>query len=95
MTHRRKPKEASTLVTDRRLIERRIKPLIGSAKVSAFIHSDVEQFMHGMAAGKSRARWTGKKRALRVSAAAEGRQAAPWVSSAQSSPRRLARHAAW
>jgi hypothetical protein len=35
MTHRRKPKQASTLVTDRGLVERQIKPLISSAKVSA------------------------------------------------------------
>jgi hypothetical protein len=71
--------EASTPVIDRRLIERHIKPLIGSAKVSAFIHSDVEQFMHDVAAGKSRARRTVKKRALRASAAAAGLQAAPSV----------------
>jgi hypothetical protein len=95
MTHRRKPKETSTLVTDGRLIERHIKPLIGSAKVSAFIHSDVEQFTHDVAAGTSRARRTGKKRALRVSAVAAGLQAPPSVCSGQSSPTRLAHHAAW
>ena len=65
MTRRRKPKEASTLVTDRGRIERHIKPLLGSYKVSAVTRADIEQFMHDVAAGKTAGRTkTAKKRGL-------------------------------
>jgi integrase len=63
MTRRRKPKKASTLVTDRGRIERHIKPLLGSYKVSAVTRADIEQFMHDVTAGKTAARTkTAKKR---------------------------------
>jgi integrase len=65
MTRRRKPKKASTLVTDRGRIERHIKPLLGAYKVSAVTRADVEQFMHAVADGKTAARVkTAKKRGL-------------------------------
>jgi integrase len=56
MTRRRKPKKASTLVTDRGRVERHIKPLIGAFKVSAVTRADIEQFMHDVAAGKTACR---------------------------------------
>jgi integrase len=53
MTRRRRPKKASTLVTDRGRIEWHVKPLLGSHKVSTVTRADVEQFMHAVAAGKT------------------------------------------
>jgi integrase len=65
MTRRRKPKKASTLVTDRGRIERHIKPLLGSYKVSAVTRADIEQFMHDVTVGKTAGRTkTAKKRGL-------------------------------
>ena len=65
MTRRRKPKKASTLVTDRGRIERHIKPLLGSYKISAVTRADIDQFMHDVATGKTAGRTkTAKQRGL-------------------------------
>jgi hypothetical protein len=53
MTRSRTSKKASTLVTDRSRIKRHIKPLLGSCKVAAVTSTDVEHFMHDVAAGKT------------------------------------------
>jgi hypothetical protein len=66
MTRRRTPKKASTLVTDYSRIERHIKPLLGSYKVSAVTRADVERFMHDVAAGKTAGRAKAKKRLAHV-----------------------------
>jgi integrase len=63
MTRRRTRKKASTLVTDRGRIERHIKPLLGRHKTAAVTRTDVERFMHDVAAGKTAGRTkTAKKR---------------------------------
>jgi integrase len=65
MTRRRKPKKASTLTSDYGRIERHIKPLLRQHKVAAVTSTDVEQFMHDVAAGKTAGRTkTAKKRGL-------------------------------
>jgi integrase len=66
MTRRRRPKKASTLVTDYGRIERHIKPLLGAYKVSAVTRADIEQFMHDVAAGKTAGRARTAKRVAHV-----------------------------
>lgn len=65
LTRRREAKKASTLVTDKGRIERHIKPLLGSLKVTSVAREDVERFMHGVAEGETASRTkTAKKRGL-------------------------------
>jgi hypothetical protein len=67
MTRRRRPKKASTLITDYGRIECHIKPLLGSYRVSAVASADMEQFLHDVAAGKTAGRTeTAKKRIAHV-----------------------------
>ncbi|NDE85993.1 MAG: DUF4102 domain-containing protein [Gammaproteobacteria bacterium] len=67
LTRRKIAKKTSTLATDRGRIERHIKPLLGSLKVSAVNRADVEKFMHAVAAGKTAGRTkTGRKRGLAI-----------------------------
>ncbi|MDA5192670.1 site-specific integrase [Alphaproteobacteria bacterium LMG 31809] len=49
------PKKASTLATDRRRIERHIKPLLGRKRVRDVTSDDIEDFLHDIAAGKTAA----------------------------------------
>jgi integrase len=75
MTRRRTPKKASTLATDRVRVERHIKPLLGTRKVSAVTRTDVERFMHDVANGKTAGRGlTAKERRGRGLAHARGGQ---------------------
>jgi integrase len=53
LTRRGVAKKPSTLATDRSRIERHIKPLLGTMKVSAVTRADVEQFMHKVAEGET------------------------------------------
>ena len=65
LTRRGQAKKASTLAIDVGRIERHIKPLLGRLAVAAVDRTDVERFMHDVAAGKTAARAkTGKKRGL-------------------------------
>jgi integrase len=65
LTRRKIAKKASTLVSDRGRIDRHIKPLLGSLKVSAVTRADVEKFMHDVAEGKTSGRTkSGKMRGL-------------------------------
>lgn len=67
LTKRKKPKKASTLVTDESRAERHIKPLLGRRAVSSVSRADIEVFMHSVAEGKTATRAkTGKKRGLAV-----------------------------
>jgi hypothetical protein len=67
MTRRRRPKEASTLITDHGRIECHIKPLLGSYKVSAVTSADIGQFLHDVAGGDTAGRTkTAKKRVAHV-----------------------------
>jgi site-specific recombinase XerD len=51
---RGKAKKPSTLITDRSRVFAHIKPLLGSRKVAAVTSLDVDQFMHDVAAGKTK-----------------------------------------
>src|SRR5271163_2667284 len=63
LTWRKSAKKASTLLIDRGRIERHIKPLIGSMKLTAVTQEDIENFMHDVAAGKTAGKTkTGRKR---------------------------------
>jgi integrase len=53
LTRRGAAKKSSTLATDRSRIERHIKPLLGTMKVSAVTRADVERFMHAVAEGET------------------------------------------
>ncbi len=67
LTRRKKPKKASTLLTDESRAERHIKPLLGRRAVSSVSRADIEAFMHSVAEGKTANRTkTGKKRGLAV-----------------------------
>jgi integrase len=58
-------KKPATLALDKGRIERHIKPLLGGTAVAAVDRTDVERFMHDIAAGKTAARAkTAKKRGL-------------------------------
>jgi len=65
LTRRGVAKKASTLATDKSRIERHIKPLLGTMKVSTVTRADVERFMHAVADGETALRVKlPKKRAL-------------------------------
>ncbi len=65
LTSRGQAKKASTLAIDVGRIERHIKPILGRLAVAAVDRTDVERFMHDVAAGKTAARAkTAKKRGL-------------------------------
>ena len=64
LTRRKAAKKPSTLATDKGRVERHIKPLLGSMKVSTVTHEDIDGFMHAVAAGKTAARVKTKKRGL-------------------------------
>lgn len=65
LTRRGQAKKASTLAIDVGRIERHIKPLLGRLAVAAVDRTDVERFMHDVAAGKTAARAkTAKKRGM-------------------------------
>src|SRR5262245_58809229 len=65
MTRRRRPKNASTLATDRGRIERHIKPLLGRRTVASVTRNDIEEFLHAVTAGKTAGKTkTAKKRGL-------------------------------
>lgn len=53
LTHRKKPKKASTLATDKGRIERHIKPILGRVKVAAVTSRDIENFMNAVAEGET------------------------------------------
>ncbi len=65
LTRRKIAKKASTLATDKGRIERHIKPLLGTLKVASVTREDIENFMHSVAEGKTKARIkTAKKHGL-------------------------------
>jgi integrase len=64
LTRRHIAKKSSTLATDRGRIERHIKPLLGSLRVSSVTRSDVEEFMHAVAEGKTATRTKTKPRGV-------------------------------
>jgi integrase len=65
LTRRGQAKKASTLAIDVGRIERHIKPLLGRLAVAAVDRTDVERFMHDVAAGKTAAKAkSAKKRGL-------------------------------
>jgi integrase len=67
LTRRKKPKKASTLLTDESRAERHIKPLLGRRAVLSVSRADIESFMHSVAEGKTATRTkTGKKRGLAI-----------------------------
>jgi integrase len=53
LTRRGQAKKPSTLATDKSRIERHIKPLLGSLKLSTVTRADVERFMHAVAEGET------------------------------------------
>jgi integrase len=65
LTRRGVAKKPSTIATDKSRIERHIKPLLGTMKVSTVTRADVERFMHDVADGETAQRVKlAKKRAL-------------------------------
>jgi integrase len=65
ITRRRTAKKSTTLTTDRGRIARHIKPLLGQHKVASVTSTDVKDFMHDVAGGKTAGRTkTAKKRGL-------------------------------
>jgi Arm DNA-binding domain len=76
VSRRRSPKKISTLLSDKSRIEKHIKPLLGSMKVTAVNLADVEAFMRDVTAGKTAGRAkTTKKRGLSNVRGAEARPA--------------------
>jgi integrase len=53
LTRRGLAKKPSTITTDKSRIERHIKPLLGTMRVSAVTRADVERFMHDVAEGET------------------------------------------
>ena len=65
LTRRNVAKKPSTLALDKGRIERHIKPLLGRMAIAAVDRTDVERFMHDVAAGKTATKAkTAKKRGL-------------------------------
>ena len=65
LTRLKRPKKASTLLSDKGRIEGHIKPLLGRLPVASVTSADVEAFMHAVASGKTAKRSkTGKVRGL-------------------------------
>jgi len=64
VTRRRTAKKASTLATDRGRIQRHIKPLLGRRPVASVTREDIEEFMHGVASGKTAGKTKTKPRGL-------------------------------
>ena len=78
LTRRKSAKKASTLLIDRGRIERHIKPLIGSMKLTAVTQEDIDNFMHDVAAGKTAGKTkSAKMRGLARVRAARVRPAEP------------------
>src|SRR5262249_52846035 len=57
-------KQSSTLSIDKGRIDRHIKPLLGGYAVAAVVRRDVEQFLHDVAEGKTKASVKTKLRGL-------------------------------
>jgi integrase len=51
LTRLKVPKKSSTIATDKGRIERHIRPLLGSLKVAAVTHADIERFRDAITAG--------------------------------------------
>jgi integrase len=65
LSKRKQAKKAATLITDGSRIESHIKPLLGKRSVKSITRSDVDDFMHSVAQGKTAKRaLTSKKRGL-------------------------------
>jgi integrase len=65
LTRQKSAKKTSTLLIDKGRIERHIKPLIGSLKLTAVTSEDVDNFMHDVASGKTAGKTkTARKRGL-------------------------------
>ncbi len=64
LTRRKVAKKPSTLATDRGRIERHIKPQLGRMTVAAVTRDDIENFMHAVAEGETKASIKTKKRGL-------------------------------
>ena len=86
LTRRKSAKKASTLLIDRGRIERHIKPLIGSIKLTAITSEDVDNFMHDVATGKTAGKTKQPENEVSQECGAERVQpAAPSVCSGESS----------
>jgi hypothetical protein len=75
LTRRGLAKKSSTIFNDRSRIERHIKPLLGTMKVSAVTRPEIERFMHAVAEGET-ARRVKLAKGRAVSNARGGRGAA-------------------
>lgn len=65
LTRVKRPKKASTLLSDKSRIEGHIKPLLGRLPVASVTAQDIETFMHAVAAGETaRKGKSGKKRGM-------------------------------
>jgi integrase len=65
LTRRKEAKKPGTIATDKGRIARHIKPLLGTMKVTAVTREDIDDFMHDVAAGKTKMKAkTDKKRGL-------------------------------
>lgn len=65
LTRVKRPKKASTILSDKSRIEGHIKPLLGRLPVAAVTAQDIERFMHATAEGETaRKAKTGRKRGL-------------------------------
>ncbi len=65
LTRVKRPKKASTILSDKSRIEGHIKPLLGRLPVASVTAQDIERFMHATAEGETaRKAKTGRKRGL-------------------------------
>jgi hypothetical protein len=65
LTRVKRPKKASTLLSDKSRIEGHIKPLLGRLPVASVTAQDIETFMHAVAEGDTaRKKKTAKKRGM-------------------------------
>lgn len=66
LTRRKIAKKESTLISDRGRITRHIIPLLGRKSVKSITRSDIDDFMHDVAAGKTATREKTKPRGLSI-----------------------------
>jgi integrase len=69
---KKRPKKASTLITDRSNIERHVKPLLGPKRVRSLTQKDIERFQRDVATGKTAADLRTKPRGRAIIRGGEG-----------------------
>lgn len=63
LTRVKRPKKASTILSDRSRVQGHVKPLLGRLPVASITPQDIETFMHAVAAGETARKWkTGNAR---------------------------------